>query len=383
MTKPDPDDLLDDDYRGRTRDRSRRPDRQRTRLKRGKSLPPNALRGQIIQPLGPSWLVLLEGGDYIAATVSGTVDAPDSHTIVAVGDYVYVDRRPKAEDQGPKAEDQGPKTDDQEPGTRNLELGTIVKIDDRTTVLSRKAAGRQQREQVVVANVDQLAIVMSFRDPVLNKRLVDRYLIAADKGDLQPLLIVNKMDLVDADSGDPSFKEIREDLAAYWDDLKIPVFLVSAITDHEDSPSTEPTYDWVALRRAVRTKRTLLAGPSGVGKSSIINSLSNASQVVGEISAMYLKGKHTTTAARFIPLEGGGGLVDSPGIREFAIWELDLEELPFYFEEFEQFMHECKFTPCTHTHEPHCAVKDALEEGRIDPERYFSYLALRDELEVG
>ena len=334
----------DEEYQGRTRDRAKKRERTRSRVKTGKSLPDNALQAVVIQSVGPAWIVQVAGGEplapsYVVATVSGTVDREEADTIVTVGDLVWV------------AGD------------------TIIKVEPRTTVLSRKAAGRQQKEQVLVANVDQLAIVMSAREPTYNKRLIDRYLIAADKGDLSPLIIINKMDLLAEDEA----AEVRDDFYTYWHDLKTPVFFVTV------SPSGL-VGDTSSLLAALHDKRTLLAGPSGVGKSSIINTLSNAGQEVGEISTMFLKGKHTTTSARLIPLEGGGELVDSPGIREFAIWELDLDELPYYFEEFEPFMHTCKYTPCTHTHEPDCAVKDALEEGKIDPERYLSYLMLREQL---
>ena len=192
-------------------------------------------------------------------------------------------------------------------------------------------------------------------------------MIAAGKGDLDPLIIVNKVDLVP----EAERAELVEDFAAYWDDLNLTVVFVSA----ESGESVE------ALREVVQGASTLLSGPSGVGKSSLINALSDARLRVGEISEMYLKGKHTTTAAMVVTLPGGGHLVDSPGLREFAVWELDKEELRHYFGEFEDFRLSCKYTTCSHNHEPDCAVKDAVEEGRIDPERYLSYLMLLEGLE--
>lgn len=282
-------------------------------------------------------------------SISGTVDSPHDQTILTVGDRVWI--TPMELHHG-----------------EAYEAGLIVKVDSRDTVLSRQAAGRVKREQVVVANVHQLAIVMAAAHPTYNKRLIDRYLIAADKGDLAPMIFLNKIDLFE----DEARLELREELSAYWDDLGMPLVFTSAETGEGLDE----------IRELINDTSTLLAGPSGVGKSSIINLLTDAKQRVGEISQMYDKGKHTTTAATVFPLEAGGSIVDSPGIREFGVWELDKAELPYYFGEFVVLMSDCKFTPCSHTHEPDCAVKDALEAGRIDPDRYVSYLALREELET-
>ena len=343
----------DDVYRARSRDIRKRQERVKTRRKTGKSLPSNALPAVVITSVGPFWLVSQQEGtledltDLYVCTVSGTVDSPETDTIVTVGDRVWI-----------------------VPDDEDTEFGHpaahIVKREERETLLSRKAAGRQQREQVVVANVEQLAIVVAARQPEYHKRLIDRYLIAADKGDLSPLIVMNKLDLVPKEER----PELIEDLAAYWDDLDLPVVFVSAET-RENVPD---------LASIVQDRSTLLSGPSGVGKSSLINALTDARLRVGEISEMYQKGKHTTTAATVIPLPSGGQLIDTPGLREFAVWELEADELPYYFEEFTPFWPECRFQPCTHNHEPGCAVKEAVEEGRVDPERYLSYLMLLEEL---
>ncbi len=340
-------------YRARSRDLRKRQERVKTRRKELKSLPESALPGIVITSVGPFWLVSqTDGGldnltDLYVCTVSGTVDSPETDTIITVGDRVWL----------------VPDDEDTEFGHPSAH---IVKREERETLLSRKAAGRQQREQVVVANVEQLGIVVAARQPEYHKRLIDRYLIAADKGDLRPLIIVNKLDLVPS----AEREDLVEDLAAYWDDLDLPVVFLSAETG-------ENVRD---LHGLIRDRSTLLSGPSGVGKSSLINALTDARLRVGEISEMYQKGKHTTTAATVIPLPEGGQLVDSPGLREFAVWELDADELPYYFEEFEPYMQACRFQPCTHDHEPGCAVKEAVEQGKIDPERYLSYLVLLEEL---
>ncbi len=223
-----------------------------------------------------------------------------------------------------------------------------------------------KREQVLVANVDQLAIVIAAAQPDYHRRLIDRYLIAADKGDLSPLIIVNKLDLV----GGELLQVILEDLAVYSDALNLNLFFVSSKTGS----------GLELLKPHLVGKSTLFAGQSGVGKSSLINSLTSNSLKVGEVSQAYHKGRHTTTAAMVIPLAEGGSVVDSPGIREFALWELDQDELPYYFEEFGPFAELCRFKPCTHTHEPGCAVKEAVERGNIEEGRYISYVMLREEI---
>lgn len=334
------------DYRGRTRERAKRLDRTKTRVKSGSTVSAQALQGVVISPLGPKWLVNA-GAEYWVASVSGIIDAPEGTTLVTVGDRVWIEPEAEVTEHGDKA-------------------CSIVKVDERDTVLSRKAAGVQQREQVLVANVEQLGIVMAAVLPGYNKRLIDRYLIAADKGDLRPFIVINKCDLLTEEDRE----DILDDLRTYWDLLQIPVIMVSA--------RSQEGLD--ELSEALADTSTLLTGPSGVGKSSLINELTDSRQRVGEISTKYLKGKHTTTSSIVIPLSSGGMVVDSPGIREFGIFELGKEELPFYFEEFAEFASQCRFTPCSHTHEPGCAVKQAVEDGMVDEERYVSYLNLMHDI---
>jgi ribosome biogenesis GTPase len=201
--------------------------------------------------------------------------------------------------------------------------------------------------------------------PDYKKRLIDRYLIAADKGELAPMIVINKVDLIP----DEYREDFVDDLRVYSEDLGIPVLFTSTTTGEGIEE----------LEQHLLAHTSLLAGPSGVGKSSIINLISNIPQAVGEISRKYDKGRHTTTAAIVIPLRNGGIAIDTPGIREFALWELGIDELPFYFEEFAPFAEHCKFNSCSHTHEPGCAVKQAVEEGLVDEERYASYLLLSSE----
>ncbi|MFN9150059.1 MAG: ribosome small subunit-dependent GTPase A [Bacteroidota bacterium] len=312
----DPDDQ-DLGYSARTRQRAKLLDRTRTRVKLG-DVPEGALQGTVMRPLGPHWMVASHDGIWDCA-VSGVVDVPHTSNLVAVGDTVWI-----------------------LPDNIQESTATIVKVEERTTVLSRKAAGRSRREQVMVANAEQLCIVVAAAQPDYKKRLIDRYLIAADKGELAPMIVVNKIDLI-PDEYRPDFVD---DLRVYSDELGIPVMFTSTTTGEGISE----------LEQHLQAHVSLLAGPSGVGKSSIINLISDIPQAVGEISRKYDKGRHTTTAAIVIPLRSGGTVIDTPGIREFAHWELGLDELPFYFEEFAPFAENCKFSSCSHTHEPGCAV---------------------------
>lgn len=273
MIDPEVDRLADDDnhFNQRTRQKAKEQSRTRTIVKSDRSLPSNAKAGVVITALGPFWMVRAEDS-FVVCTVSGTLDAGNSNTIVTVGDDVHI----------------------VEDGTVNAlgdRAGSIIKVERRRTLLSRKAAGRAKREQVLVANVDRLAIVMAAVAPDYNKRLIDRYLIAADKGDLSPILVITKMDLIPNEYHD----DIREDLSIYQE-LGIPVFFVSLATGVGLSD----------VREQIGSGSTLLAGPSGVGKSTLINALTDARHAVGAISEKYSKGRHTTTSSTVVPLPGGG-----------------------------------------------------------------------------
>lgn len=328
--------------------------RTRTRIKSGRAVPDGAVMGTVLMAAGPDWWVeplSLDGRGLglasVLCSVSGVLDAPADRTLVVVGDRVWYI----------------PEATTTEPGQQK---GVIIRVDDRTTILSRRAAGRAQREQVLVANVDQLAIVIAAAQPDYHRRLIDRYLIAADKGDLEPLIIVNKVDLVSGDL----LAVIVEDLLVYADDLHLDVFFVSTVTKAGIAE----------LLSRLSGKCTLIAGQSGVGKTSMINLLTQNQFRVGEISRQYQKGRHTTTGATVIPLPGGGSVVDSPGIREFALWQLGADELQYYFVEFAPHAPNCKFASCTHTHEPGCAVKQAVDDGTVEEGRYNSYTILLEEV---
>ena len=235
--------------------------------------------------------------------------------------------------------------------------GLIERIEPRTSVLSRTSKGRQH---VLVTNVDQLLIVASAAEPHLKPNLIDRFLVEAERVRIEPIICINKIDLVDPADLMP--------LSGVYGQLGYQVLLVSAATGQ----------GVIHLRRLVKGKETVVAGQSGVGKSSLLNSIEPQLALrVGEVSRENEKGKHTTTVARLIPLAMGGYVVDTPGIRQFQLWDVIPEEVAGYYRDLRPYASLCRFPNCTHTHESHCAVKDAVADGRLDARRYESYCHLR------
>lgn len=232
----------------------------------------------------------------------------------------------------------------------------IERIEPRQHILSRTSKGRQH---ILVANVDQLIIVSSAAEPHLKPNLIDRFLVEAERMQIEPIICINKIDLVDPADLMP--------ITGVYGQMGYRVLLVSAATGLGIEP----------LRRMVAGKETVVAGQSGVGKSSILNSIEPELALrIGEVSVENQKGKHTTTVARLIPLKMGGFVVDTPGIRQFQLWDIVPEEVGGYYRDIRPFVSLCRFPDCTHTHEADCAVKDAVADGKLDARRYESYCHL-------
>jgi ribosome biogenesis GTPase len=306
------------------------------------------LAGVVTRVTGASYIV--ETGDGLKVrcrTVPSTVSENEGANLVAVGDRVGF--RLKASE-------------------TDMAEGVITRVEERRTALVRRREVRRNRskekEQVIVANIDQLVLITSFDDPPFNSRLVDRYLVFAESEKLPLLIVVNKIDL-DEDG------MVEEDLEVYRQ-LDCNICLVSA----EDGRGIEE------LRELLRDRMSAFSGHSGVGKSTIINLLVGREELrTAETSCKTGKGVHTTTSSAMFPLPGGGYVIDTPGIREFNLSGITRENLRFYYTEFLRYMPECAFSSCSHTVEPGCAVIAAVESEAIAPERYESYLALLDSLE--
>lgn len=332
-------------------------------LQRKERLPTeNVFEGHVIDSTGRSFIVERAPEENLRPTnatnvtckklydcvVSRSVvsDNPAS-TLVAVGDRVLCRAEPVS-------------------GELTLLPGVILRVYERRTKLARESAGGDGMEQVIVSNIDQVVILMSAADPFYNKRLIDRYLVAAELGGVAPLLCINKIDLMDE-------KFVRDDLAVYAEYLNIPTFFVSA----------KRNKGLDELKNALAGAVSVFSGPSGAGKSTLVNCLLGyEKQITAEVSEKTQKGLHTTTFSTIfaLPFSPDGYILDTPGIREFGVWGLDKENAAFYFHDFDDFRLECKFSSCTHIHEPECAVKRAVAKGYIDPERYESYAALLETL---
>jgi ribosome biogenesis GTPase / thiamine phosphate phosphatase len=234
--------------------------------------------------------------------------------------------------------------------------GVIERIEPRYSVLSRES---RRRQHILVTNVDQVVIVASAAEPTLKPNLIDRFIITAHQAGLRPLLAINKVDLVDMANLMP--------LVGVYSQLGYSVLLVSAATGMGID----------RLRREFSGKASVVAGQSGVGKSSLLNAVDPRLRLaVRAVSTQNQKGRHTTTTAQLLPMAEGGYVVDTPGIRQFQPWDIIPAEVAGYFRDLRPFVHLCRYPNCTHVHESDCAVKDAVADGRLDARRYESYCNL-------
>lgn len=306
-------------------------------------------QGRVIKTQSGFYTVETEDGP-IVSQISGRLkasreDQPITADLVALGDFVTTER--------------------QEDGS-----GFIVDVHQRQHTLSRvastMAAGTAaESEQIIIANCDQAIFVLAAKNPRPQPRMLDRLLVAAEKAKIPSIVIcVNKIDLVK--------REQAEALFAPYIDIGYQVIFLSvkeALGIH-------------ALRDALANKVSVLTGPSGVGKSSLLNALQPGLTLqTAHVSDANAKGRHTTRFSQLVALDEGGYMADTPGIRAIAPWDVEPDELDHYYREISQHVPNCRFTDCSHMHEPGCAVRKAVQNGEITEERYESYLRMREELE--
>lgn len=241
--------------------------------------------------------------------------------------------------------------------------GVIEEILPRRTKFSRRLPGRHPLEQIIVANADQVVVILSARMPELNLRFLDRFLILAEAGELKAVACVNKMDLVT----DEERKTIEAEMKVY-EDLGYRLCYTSAVTGEgiED------------LKGILKGRFSVFVGASGVGKSTLLNVIQpGLSLKTREVNPKTGRGRHTTSSVQMVELHFGGYVADTPGVREVELWGVDRDNLDLYFPEMRRFIDRCRYKDCTHIHEPGCAVKEAVMRGEINPKRYESYLKLR------
>lgn len=270
---------------------------------------------------------------------------------VAVGDYVDYDM--------------------QSDGT-----AVISNVQDRRNYIVRRATKLSKQTHVIASNIDRLCIVATIATPRTSTGFIDRLLVTAEAYHIPASIIFNKADLYD-----DTLRDIFSELRSIYEAVGYPVFEVSALQGHGLD----------ALREAISGQTVLFSGHSGVGKSALLNALAPGLNLrVGDISDWSLKGKHTTTFAEIFPIRLAVNdtpqytyLIDTPGIKEFGMVDITPEELSHFFPEMRRVLPDCHFANCTHRHEPHCAVKEAVEQGILSAERYNNYLGIIDQIENG
>lgn len=297
------------------------------------------LKGTVLRGTGGVWHVRDEQGDTREVSLRGRLKKGDGVKL-AVGDEVVL-----------------------EPDERGG-AWAIAEILPRRSRLARRAPGGAYGERVVAANVDQVVVVLAAARPEPHPRMLDRFLVIAAANDIAARIVINKVDLV------PS-----EALARFADYVRAgyPV----------QATSVAKGVGLGELHDALQGRVSALTGPSGVGKSSLLNAMYPGLDLrVGEISRSVNKGRHTTVGASMHPLPDGGYVMDTPGLREVGVWNVEPHELGRCFVEFRPYIEQCRFGDCTHRTEPGCAVREAVERGEVSVARYESYLHLYEELEA-
>ncbi len=296
------------------------------------------VEGVVIRAHGKSFVVRTEDSEIVCEIRGKVRQATRGDTPVAVGDDVTVSVGPEGD-------------------------GSIEKVLSRRTMFFRPSKSDENKRQIIAANIDQLAVVASVTEPALKTGMIDRFLIAAEIGNLKPIVIINKVDL--------NYPPILDEIERGYMQIEIPVFFVSARTGEGIKHLEESLVD----------SKTVFVGHSGVGKSTILNWLLPGKDLrVGEISDYSKKGIHTTSSVELFKLPNGGYVLDSPGLKVLGLWEVQKSQLDSYFKDIRRYHSQCRFAGCSHTHEPDCAVKKAVEAGEIAAFRYRNYLTIYNSL---
>ncbi len=302
------------------------------------------MKGRVIKSTG-SWYIVQIDSQLVSARLKGKFKQDELKLTnpIAVGDWVILEKEP------------------------NQETAIISEILPRDNYVIRKSTRKQHFSHIIASNLDQAMLVITMKNPRTSLGFIDRFLVSTESFRIPAILVVNKMDLLAGESAEDWLLDIHE----IYEPLGYKVIEVSALYTENPKELFQPI---------LANKTTLISGHSGVGKSTLLNALiPEASQSTKEISSFSDKGVHTTTFAELFPLEYEGSLIDTPGIKEFGILDVDDFELSHYFPEMRKYLGQCKYNNCQHVNEPGCMVLKKLEEGYIHPYRYESYLNILNE----
>lgn len=299
--------------------------------------------GQVVRSTGSWYTVRTDGGKLVECKIKGNfrLKGIRSTNPVAVGDYVEIN-------------------------TNQEGTAFITAIDDRRNYIIRKSPNLSKQSHILAANVDQALLVVTVSHPETSTTFIDRFLAGAEAYRVPVVIVINKTDLLNAD--ELHYEKMLKALYAN-------IGYICVETNATDGSDVR-----IKLAPLLTDKLTLLSGNSGVGKSTIINQLVPEAHLrTGEISDAHDTGMHTTTFSEMLDLPTGGRVIDTPGIKGFGTFDIEREELTSYFREIFRFAKHCRFSDCTHTHEPGCAVRKAVEEHYIAESRYNSYLSMLDD----
>lgn len=300
-------------------------------------------KGIVIKSTGSWYRILNEDGQELDCRIRGKlrIKGIKSTNPVAVGDEVHFEYE-----------------DDKE-------TGVIKDILPRSNYIIRKSINLSKRSHILAANVDHVYLLVTLVAPQTHTAFIDRFLVTAEAYHIPVTILFNKVDL---------YEEVDlEVLENFMDVYKGAGYRCKTISAKQAS-----SVDF--LKEEIKGKKVMFGGHSGVGKSTLINSLDPTLELkTGNISMAHLSGQHTTTFAEMHPLASGGYIIDTPGIKAFGLIDFDKKELSHYFPEMRELIHECKFNDCQHLNEPQCAIKEAVEAGQIHPERYFNYVKMMEE----
>ena len=299
--------------------------------------------GRVIKSTGSWYDVRNDAGEIVLCRLRGKIRLDGLRTTnpLAVGDLVNYEKE------------------------RDKDTCVIDKILPRTNVIVRKSVNLSKESHIIASNVDQAILVATIAQPRTSTGFIDRFTVTAEAYHIPVVIVFNKCDIYDDEQN-----AMAEQLMKVYNAIGYESFVISAKTGQNCD----------RLKAIMKDKMSMFSGHSGVGKSALVNRLDpNLNIRVGEISEVHEKGKHTTTFAQMYELGFGGYIIDTPGIKEFALYDMEKETLAQRFPEMRALMHECRFNNCTHLHEPHCAIKNAVEQGLIADWRYENYCNMMDD----